>query len=211
MKINLLHTKNLNISEQLKLEEDLLKKTLASWCIINEGSKKTIVMGSSNKKKDFLNIDLIKKDKIPIISRFTSGGTVIVDENTIFISFIFSKKLLNFSFPENLYNWTENLYKKVFNMSNFSLKENDFTIGNFKCGGNAQYIKKERWLHHTSFLWDFDIKNMDYLLIPQKTPNYRKKREHKDFLCKLKNHFFSKNDFLEKLKKELKKNFILKK
>lgn len=35
-------------------------------------------------------------------------------------------------------------------------------------GGNAQAITKGRWLHHTSFLWDFDPTNMLYLQMPEK-------------------------------------------
>ncbi|PWZ24373.1 hypothetical protein Zm00014a_034362, partial [Zea mays] len=42
-----------------------------------------------------------------------------------------------------------------------------------KFGGNAQSITKNRWLHHMSFLWDYDVKNMDYLKIPKRAPEYR--------------------------------------
>ena len=211
MHLNILHTKNLDIFEQLKLEEALIKKSDSSFCIINEGSKRAIVLGCSNNPNSLINYALLKKENIPLIKRFSGGGTVVVDQNTIFVSFIFSKELLCFSFPEQIFRWSEVFYKKIFDMPFFSFKENDYIIKGYKCGGNAQYIRKNRWLHHTSFLWDFDSNNMQYLLMPEKKPLYRKNRDHSSFLCKLKDHFSDKTLFIEKIKIELEKSFEVKK
>jgi lipoate-protein ligase A len=206
--LNLCHTKNFFILEQLKLEESILRGDLEdSFCIINEGSKKAVVVGSFGDKS---SLCLKKRKKIPIIKRFSGGGTVIVDENTIFITFIFSKELLKFSFPEEILKWSENLYKKVFNLKIFALKENDYVLSNFKCAGNALHIRKNRFLLHTSFLWDYEKENMEYLKIPKKTPKYRNNRDHLEFLCKLKNYFPSKEFFIEKFKKVLKREFSIK-
>lgn len=49
----------------------------------------------------------------------------------------------------------------------------DYVFGDRKFGGNAQSIIKHRWIHHTSFLWDYDNKNMSYLKLPAKAPKYR--------------------------------------
>jgi lipoate-protein ligase A len=49
-------------------------------------------------------------------------------------------------------------------------------FGARKFGGNAQAITNKRWLHHTSFLWDFDPANMAALLNPAKQPDYRQVR-----------------------------------
>jgi lipoate-protein ligase A len=46
-------------------------------------------------------------------------------------------------------------------------------MGARKFGGNAQAITSRRWLHHTSFLWDFDPGNMALLTNPAKQPEYR--------------------------------------
>ena len=79
----------------------------------------------------------------------------------------------------------------------FLLQEDDYalTLGNDgetrKMGGNAQAIVgKQGWLHHTSFLWDYEDVNMErYLKLPEKRPDYRVDRSHKDFLVKLKEHY----------------------
>ena len=89
--------------------------------------------------------------------------------------------------------------------------ENDFIIDNKKCIGNALYIKKNKWLHHSSLLWDFDKDNMQFLKYPNKTPSYRNKRDHQNFLCSLNKYFPSKDDLKQSLISELTKRFIIKK
>jgi hypothetical protein len=49
----------------------------------------------------------------------------------------------------------------------FSLRENDYVLDNRKIGGNAQTIVRNRWVHHTSFLWDFNAQRMQYLKVCQ--------------------------------------------
>lgn len=94
----------------------------------------------------------------------------------------------------------------------FSLREDDYvlTLGDDsgetrKMGGNAQAITgRQGWLHHTSFLWDYEDSNMErYLKLPEKRPDYRVDRSHKEFLVKLKEHYASEEGpsaFLEAMK-----------
>lgn len=174
---------NTPIQEQLKLEEKLLRTCDQNYCIVNFGSPRTIVMGISGKEELLLNQELVKRDQIPVLRRFSGGGTVIVDENTLFVTFIMNRDALNIElFPEPIMRWTSDIYKKAWKIPGFDLRENDYVIYDKKCGGNAQYIRKNRWLHHTSFLWNFDPKNMDYLLLPKVRPKYRMDRSHTDFL-----------------------------
>ena len=49
----------------------------------------------------------------------------------------------------------------------------DYVLGERKFGGSAQSITKDRWLHHTSFLWDYHMPRMAYLKIPKRAPEYR--------------------------------------
>ena len=136
---------------------------------------------------------------------------VFVDEDTLFVTFIFSKKSLDITFfPEPILRWAEKFYKKVFEIENFKLIENDFIIDDKKIAGNAMYIKKDRFLLHTSFLLDFDINKLKkYLKIPKSAPAYRKNRSHKEFLSPIKN-IFSKDLFISKIKQALQKSFVVK-
>jgi lipoate-protein ligase A len=89
------------------------------------------------------------------------------------------------------------------------LRENDYVIGQRKWGGNAQYLCKGRWLHHTSMLWDFEQKNMEYLLMPEKITTYRESRGHNEFLCCLKEHFAGFHSVRENIVDSLHKQFIV--
>lgn len=209
-KLNFLHVKNFPIFKQLQIEEALLRLDHENWCIINEGSPPSIIMGISGKPEELVNALEMKKAPIPLIRRYSGGGAVIVDANTLFVSFIFQKEAFSFPcFPEPILRWSEELYQKALNIEGFKLKENDYVIDNLKCGGNAQYIKKDRFVHHTTFLWNFEDEAMDYLLHPLKTPSYRKGRSHTDFLTRLSLHISSKYDFIQKVKKELESRFSL--
>lgn len=201
--MKLIHLKNTPIYDQLLLEEALLRTREDNWCLINEGSPRSIIMGISGKHEELVHPSAFK-DNIPIIKRYSGGGTVIVDEDTLFVSFIFNKDAHDFpAYPEPIMRWTEAFYKPIFNLPSFGIKGNDYAIGDLKVGGNAQYLRKNRWLHHTTFLWDYKASNMDYLLQPKQQPTYRQNRPHKDFVTRIQDHLPSKTKFIKRLKNEL--------
>jgi lipoate-protein ligase A len=208
----LLQLKSYPIYEQLLLEERLLRSDTRNWCLINQGSAPAIVMGISGKKEELINCAKAAEDNIPLIKRFSGGGTVFVDENTLFITFICQRQLHPFPpYPEPIMKWTEEIYSEALQHPHFRLKENDFVMEDRKFGGNAQYIRKERWLHHTSFLWDYDPSKMQYLLHPKKTPPYRAGRPHHEFLCRLSEYFSDQELLIERIVEELEKRFPIEK
>lgn len=208
--LSLLCFKNLDIFEQLQLEEALLRTSEESFCIINEGSKPAIVMGISNRPEELLDIELVKRDQIPVIQRFSGGGTVFVDEETLFVTFLIQKKTLSIPFfPQSILSWSTSFYQPIFNQQNFFLRENDFTLGEKKIAGNAKYIRQNAFLLHTSFLYDFNEENMRYLLLPKKRPAYRQNRSHHEFLTRLRGLFPSMTSFTSALIQELHCHFTL--
>ena len=48
-------------------------------------------MGLSGQSSLLLNLERVRRDAIPVIKRYSGGGTVVIDENTLFVSLIFSK------------------------------------------------------------------------------------------------------------------------
>ncbi|MCB1118392.1 MAG: lipoate--protein ligase family protein [Chlamydiia bacterium] len=184
------------IFEQLQLEEALLRTDDREWCLINFGSPEAIVMGISGKPEELVALDHLEANPIPLIRRFSGGGTVVVDHQTLFITFIGNG---TDNFPCNIHQSV----LKHYSFAPFTLRENDYVIGDRKVGGNAQYLRKERWLHHTTFLWDYRPDNMRYLSLPKKRPNYRQDRHHTDFLTTLAPHFPSLAAFHSALKEQL--------
>lgn len=202
-----------SIYKQLQLEEALLRAHTENICLVNFGSSPSaIVMGISSPVEDHLNINEVKKNELKVIKRFSGGGTVLVDENTFFATFIFNQDALDIQpFPEPILNWSESFYRSVFPFADFSLKENDFVLGEKKIGGNAKYIRKDRWLLHTSFLWDYNSEKMQCLKTPTKRPDYRKNRNHLEFLTCLNKHFESKELLVEHFEKALYQSFSIEK
>jgi lipoate-protein ligase A len=210
MIFHFLHLSGYSIFAQLVLEEALLRADTRNWCLVNEGSSRAIVMGISGDPRTLIACERAAADRIPVIKRFSGGGTVIVDEDTLFVTWICQKELHPFPcYPEPILRWTEELYRSVLRLPSFRLKENDYALGDRKCGGNAQYLRKERWLHHTSFLWDYQPHNMTYLLHPPKAPVYRRGRGHDAFLCRLRDHYPSRERLLHSLKEELRARYTL--
>lgn len=205
MKINFLSLVDIPIYEQLQLEEALLRTNEENWCLVNYGSPPAIVLGISAKTHLVVNKEIYLQKPVPIIRRFSGGGTVYVDENTIFTTFIFNQP----SSPDKALAWTKDFYQPVFSSFPFHLKENDYTNGEKKFGGNAQYFRKNRFLHHTSFLYDYEEASMNYLLYPPRTPTYRSGRSHSDFLTKLIPYFQNKEEFVARIKDEIDRNFTI--
>lgn len=198
MTFELIHLQDHTIQDQLRIEENLLRNEKGNYILINSGTTPTIVLGISGKAPELVHLDQVPPS-IPIIRRFSGGGTVIVDEETLFITFICNKSLHSFApYPEPILRWAATMLQP--SIPNLELRENDFVIGNRKCGGNALYIKKERWLLHSSLLWNYTPERMNLLKYPPKTPPYRAGRSHDDFLCKLSDFFSDKQTWI--------KNFI---
>lgn len=209
--LHLVRLSSIPILQQLQWEEALLRADKRNWCILNQGSPPAIVMGISGQIHQLIQIRKLEQKPVPLIRRFSGGGTVVIDENTLFITLICQTEALAVQpFPRPLMRWTaEEIYKPVFSDLSFQLQENDYAIGERKWGGNAQSIVKGRWLHHSSLLWDYCLDNMDYLLIPPKTPYYRQGRSHQDFLCRLRDYWSHPSQFHDQITQQLSQHFII--
>lgn len=208
--LNLVKLTFIPILQQLQWEEALLRIDTRNWCILNQGSPPAIVMGISGQVQQVIQYSKLEQAPIPLIRRFSGGGTVVVDENTLFVTLICQTNALPISpFPRPLMQWTAELYRPLFSSHPFQLQENDYAIGERKWGGNAQSIIKGRWLHHSSLLWDYNLEYMDYLCLPPKMPTYRQRRSHADFLCRLRDFWPHPDLFQNLLVEQLSHHFNL--
>ncbi len=183
------------VLDQLRLEEALVRADCRNWCIINRMLKShgpAVVLGISGQPDKLVHVENAAFDRVPMIKRFSGGGTVLVDHDIIFVTFICNETSLPDvkKFPKPIMDWTGCFYGSVFPAdSGFRVHENDYCFGQRKFAGNAQCITKDRWLHHTSFLWDYDDYRIDrYLKMPSKVPEYRAGRSHQDFMCRVKDN-----------------------
>ena len=196
--MKLIDLSSVPIGEQLRLEEALFRADKGNYCLINRKSTPALVMGLSTKIEEVIHLDQL--GSIPVWRRFSGGGTVVIDEETLFVTFIGNASDFELNpYPHDLFNWSAIFYKEVFSPHPFVLKENDYVIEGKKMGGNAQAFARDRFVHHTSFLWDYRRERMDLLKMPPRMPSYREGREHSSFLTTIKNLFESPEDFFERV------------
>lgn len=190
--INLLLLNNTPIFEQLALEEALFRTSADNWCLINSGSPPAIVLGLSQKKEEMVDQENASKQHIPLIRRFSGGGTVLIDEDTLFFTLIFNHKDAIYPiYPQNIHQWVHTCLLAAFLPYNLLLREHDFALHDKKIGGTAQSISKNRLVHHTSFLWSWKAERLALLRHPLNEPLYRAKRTHEHFMGRLSDHFHS--------------------
>jgi len=199
--LHLVRLQNTPIFQQLQYEEALIRADHRNWCLLNDGSTEAIVMGISGKPEELIDHNLLS---VPVIRRFSGGGTVLIDPNTCFVTLVCNHSDVAISpFPQHILKWKGDLL-------GYEVKENDYVLNGKKFGGNAQYITKNRWLHHTSLLWDYNPEKMKVLKLPPKMPCYRQGRPHDDFLCRLKDTFSDKHTLFEKITESLSREFVIK-
>uniref|UniRef100_A0A0G4I2Q2 BPL/LPL catalytic domain-containing protein n=1 Tax=Chromera velia CCMP2878 TaxID=1169474 RepID=A0A0G4I2Q2_9ALVE len=209
-RFNILRLPRVHIFDQLLLEEALYRTSSENWLLQNEGGGKripAIVLGISGKPSQWVNVEAAEKNRVPMIRRYTGGGTVYIDHNVVFSSFILDKTLCGVPpFPKEMMKWSGNFYGRVFGTERFRQQADDYAVlpreslvkrgqggGEDpseaewrKVGGNAQAFAREKVAHHTSFLWKLnDVAMQTYLPPPPREPKYREGRSHRDFLCGL--------------------------
>ena len=207
--LNVLEFDHLPIFEQLQLEEALLRAGEGNWCIINKSSDPAIVMGISAVAHEVVEVERAKKEGIPLIQRFSGGGTVVVDTHTCFLTMILDEKELVHPNAHDTMIWMHELLCPLFSPHILTLEEQDFALENRKIGGNAQCFASKRVLHHTSFLWSWEEEKMSLLRPPKRQPAYRKERSHAEFCNRLSSYFSSKEVFTEALKQRIGELFTL--
>ena len=88
-----LQLRNVPILRMLQLEEALFRTDRRSWFITNQWDSaqpaaEAVVLGISGRPEQMLHVEAAQRSGIPVIKRFTGGGTVVVDSDTLFASFI---------------------------------------------------------------------------------------------------------------------------
>ena len=176
----------LPVVPMLRLEEALLRRSTRNFLLLTRGQPgAAIVLGISGKPRALCDVDRAAKDGVPMVKRFSGGGTVVVDDACALHSWIVAAAAAPCApFPREIMDFTGGIYGRALATAEV-LRENDYVLGERKFGGNAQSITKDRWLHHTSFLFELRPRNMAYLTLPEKRPDYRGDRDHLDFLTGL--------------------------
>ncbi|TXG57570.1 hypothetical protein EZV62_015399 [Acer yangbiense] len=189
--MNLLRLNGTPILQQLQLEEKLLRTSSDNWCIINDGTDTpAIVMGVSGKPSQLLEIGPVLQDRVPVIRRFTGGGTVIVDSGTVFITLICNKDAVPGvqPYPRSIMSWSGLLYSEVFRgLGDFKLRENVPS----KPSDKSKAMERSNLLAFSKFELEMEEAETVYLLLNKEG------RDHTEFICRLK-EYLPRSVFIDK-------------
>ncbi len=147
-----------------------------------------VVLGSSNKVHEEINVDACNADGIPILRRHSGGGTVLQGPGCLNYSLIL--RIDPHGATRNITATTNSIMNRHAEAFSISLNarvevkgSSDLAIAGRKFSGNAQRRKLKALFFHGTFLLDFDLALMErYLKMPPKQPDYRARRRHVDFV-----------------------------
>ncbi len=154
-----------------------------------------IVLGAGDKISSSIHAENVKRDNIPVYKRPSGGEAVLLSPNTLVISVavpgekLFTAKKYFNKFNPKIIGVLEALGVKNLNQNGIS----DIAINNQKILGSAIYQNKDRVLYHAILnVRESGSLIEKYLKHPQREPEYRAGRKHRDFVTSLlaKNYHF---------------------
>ena len=149
----------------MALELLLLDQKQNNFCVIYK-NKPSILSGRFQIINREINHTFIASQPIPIVRRFSGGGTVYHDEGNINISYIVNSK----DFPKFNQVFLELIFNilKSFKIPEIHIKKVNIFSGKYKICGSALYKKGNRIVNHFCILIAANQSNIDNYL----TSNY---------------------------------------
>lgn len=188
--------------ENLALEEVLLQPFVKNSNVqplirFWENVNPCVIIGRGEHIEKQVHLNYAEEHSVKVIRRISGGGTVLHGPNNLNVSFF-----LPFSFQKGLENIHESyciilsyVQKAIENLTEKKVDIKgtcDLVIGEKKFSGTAQSRKRFGILHHLTLLWETDYELMRSLLKePEKRPEYRGDRDHRDFVTTFKEEGFS--------------------
>jgi lipoate-protein ligase A len=180
---------NLALDEALLdvCEVDGADEILRFW----EPTSYFVVAGYANATAKEANLSFCEANKIPVLRRFTGGGTVLQGPGCLNYSLIL--RIGNNAALQTIPGTNQFVLKRHQLALMEALQrpvemkgQTDLTIGDLKFSGNAQRRKKSHLIFHGTLLLAFDLEMIGKTLpMPSKEPDYRQHRTHRDFLMNL--------------------------
>jgi lipoate-protein ligase A len=153
-----------------------------------EATRPVVVVGRSGRLADDVLGDACVADGVPILRRFTGGGTVVLAPGclnyAVVLSLVSRPELTDVagSFRSIL-----GRLARALGLPNLSFEgDADLALEGRKVSGNAQRRGRMTLFHHGTLLYAFDSRLADrYLKAPVRAPAYRAGRRHEEFLTNL--------------------------
>ncbi len=169
-------------------ERGLHTDVLRVW----ESTVPFIVLGKTSCLNSDVDCFCAMRDRVPVLRRFSAGGTVMQGKGCLNFTLILSKDRdpqlasVNTSYRFILGKVIDGL--RALEVEAVLHPPCDLAVAGHdrKFSGNAQRRGRKVILHHGTILCDYDLSLVQrYLRMPAKAPAYRASREHADFMVNI--------------------------
>ena len=177
---------NLALDECLlaEVDQNLRAPLLRLW----ELPSHAVVLGRSCSAEIDVNEQACRKLNIPVLKRCSGGGTVVLGPGCLVYSFFLPVDRQRFSIRDGI--------GHVLGIVEAAVREagvesthagtSDLATKNYKFSGNSQKWSRHAVLHHGTILYSADLELIGQLLRqPQRQPEYRRDRQHAEFIQNL--------------------------
>ncbi len=196
--------KKYDLPDSYLFENNIVKSTNLVW----EPNETCIVLGRSNNSDDSLYLDNIMNDNIPVYKRPSGGETVLLSNKMLVISIAI--KQTDFKSGKSFFKEYNN--KIISALESLGIQDlsfkgiSDITINDFKILGSAIYQNNFVVFYHAVLNVSESISLIEkYLKHPKREPDYRKNRNHKEFITSIANEKY--NISINELKKTVEREF----
>ena len=123
----------------------------------------SIIVGAGQNTVEEINLEFVRQNKIHVIRRLSGGGAVYHDFGNLNFTFIVNRgRYRAFDFKVFTRPVIQAMHK--IGVSSVFDSRNDLSINGRKFSGNAQYVKKNRLLHHGTLLVNSKLENLESAL-----------------------------------------------
>jgi lipoate-protein ligase A len=149
-----------------------------------------IILGAGGKIADDVDEASCTADGVSLARRSSGGGTVLLGPGCLLFSVVLSYQR-DPTLAEIPSSYRYVLGRVIGGFAGIAPQlgiqgSSDVTLLERKISGNAQHRKRAHLMHHGTLLYDFDIGQVSrYLKPPPRQPEYRRQREHGDFITNL--------------------------
>ncbi len=165
MRLILIDIPNFDPKINFQIEKKILDLCLTGSIILRFWQNDPcVVIGKFQKEEYELNLDYVKRNRIPIFRRFTGGGTVYHDRGNLNITVCKDKEKILFShyFLEETAGITSVIMEGLISFHK-SIKKNEtnsILLDGKKVLGSAVAIKNNKFFYHASLLVNADLEQL---------------------------------------------------
>ena len=182
--MDLVAEKKYDLPDSFLFENDVVKSSSIVWI----PDETCVVMGRSNNPTDSIFTKNVVADSIPVYKRPSGGETVVLSNEMIVLSI--AVKQTDFKSGKSYFkNYNTKIIStlKKLGIEDLGYKGiSDITIKDLKILGSSIYQNKYVVFYHAVLNVGESVSLIDkYLKHPAREPDYRKNRNHKDFITSL--------------------------